>query len=170
LSLLEEVLSSVEDPSKLSFLIGVESLSDRMLQHMNKGITVRNIIDTLNLLIKYNCIVYLSTIWGWNVLTKQDIINFDKALDEIDCSKLSIIIQRLKVPFYFENRFVEEFGGCRKVYVPQVMPEIKHPRAPMFRREGFAWLYALPPEQDMLNCQGLDMVTSHPWQRIQYSH
>jgi RimJ/RimL family protein N-acetyltransferase len=69
---LREVIPKVP-AEKLSFTIGVEFPSNRMLRHMRKGLTVESLIKVINYLYDSGAYLLLTYITGWDNLIPEDI-------------------------------------------------------------------------------------------------
>lgn len=94
---LKDILPQLTDPKRFIFRIGVEFPSNRMLQKMNKGVTVKEIIQVVNLLEEYECRKTLFYIIGWQDLVKEDLIEaqryFETLLDKEDVKTTHCISQ-----------------------------------------------------------------------------
>ena len=77
LGVLEKALQVVnrdaDGKSLIRLCFGVECPSDRMLQWMDKGTTVDNLLKITDLLVKYDCPFTFSLIEGWTNLEASDV-------------------------------------------------------------------------------------------------
>jgi len=64
-------------------LTGVEMPSNRMLNEMNKGSSLKHILEFFKLFKKYNCQPAISLIFGWNSLISKDIENAKTFFNEL---------------------------------------------------------------------------------------
>jgi hypothetical protein len=84
-NILENILIEWEKRGRqpnIRLMIGIDFLSNKMLQYIRKNHTIEDAIKVLKILEKYNVDTIISTIMGWPVLTEQDLINMNKYLQE----------------------------------------------------------------------------------------
>jgi len=79
---LSESLPKCERPELFSFSIGVEFPSNKMQRFMKKFLTTDLILKTTKLLTDFGCRVRYSMIVGWSVLTKDDLVEAQKFVEE----------------------------------------------------------------------------------------
>jgi radical SAM superfamily enzyme len=107
----KDVLVEILNPNRISFQIGIEFLSNRMLEYMNKGLTVDDYVGTITLLQELNFSINLNIILGWNNLTFNDVKEFNNALEKFDSSKVRIVLGRFyatnETKPYFEKDIIE---------------------------------------------------------------
>ncbi|MCB0367016.1 MAG: hypothetical protein H6624_17575 [Bdellovibrionaceae bacterium] len=61
------------DLRRFWWLVGLEFPSNRMLKHMKKGTTLKNILEFCKIAEDHGTKLVISTIFGWNNLTKEDV-------------------------------------------------------------------------------------------------
>lgn len=64
--------------AKLVFHIGVECPSDHMLEHMNKGTSVKTIVEMISLIYSYGHSIAATFIVGWKALQESDLKEIEK--------------------------------------------------------------------------------------------
>lgn len=100
---------------KLKFVVGVgiEFPSDRMYSYVNKGIKLKEMIESIKTLSNLeNVTLILTAILGWNNLTDIDIVELEKFLNEIKGQNINkIILHRLRYP---HNREIHNNGKVLK--------------------------------------------------------
>lgn len=75
------------------FLLGVDFPSQRMLDYMQKNLTIDGILHTINTIADYcneNVQIHLSFILGWNNLTYKDIRELEVFLNQLPYDKVKI--------------------------------------------------------------------------------
>lgn len=87
---LEEIYNSCDfDFSKMKFYMGIEFPSNRMLKWMNKGVTVNELSEFLNLTHKLKAKTIISYILGWNNLIQDDITEVKEFMESLPKNDLN---------------------------------------------------------------------------------
>lgn len=82
---LKRILPLCTNPSKtLSFFIGLEFTSNRMLKYINKGITLESYLKLQDLLYQYKIKTATKLLLGWNNLIEYDIIETQNFLNRLN--------------------------------------------------------------------------------------
>jgi len=81
---LKKVLNDVKKSEHLTFCMGVEFPSDRMLRWMNKGTTVKELLQVINLFVEHGCQFRLSYMTEWPNLTRNDLDEARKFFDSLE--------------------------------------------------------------------------------------
>lgn len=125
-----EKLKGLTKPPKLRVSLGLEYPTDRMLQFMNKGFSLQDIINMVNLLKDYNSIISAGFIIGWPTLTWDDVTELCKSSEEIqkiDYGRITRLVFQDGTKFY--NQFIDRaekshfFGEFMDYYEPYLDEE-----------------------------------------------
>jgi hypothetical protein len=116
----KSIISEIKDPKRISFSIGAEFLSDRMLKYIRKAANLNEYIETINFLQSLNIIIHLNLLIRLNTLIVDDVKEFTSTLKKIDCSKIHMDLNELCMNTANEKNFEPDFKDCEKipVYVP----------------------------------------------------
>ena len=115
----KNIIKTIINPERLSISIGVEFFSNKMLKHINKGVTVDDCINTINLINYFKIKLRINIIFGWNNLTIADVNEFKNCLSKIDCSSASCAISRLIILKGITNKYLEDdFIGLDREIIP----------------------------------------------------
>jgi hypothetical protein len=71
-------------PDQFRWVVGIEWPSDRMLAYMKKGTTNDHLLQLLRLAGKYQVPVGMPFIFGWNNLTKDDVLHAKQFINEVE--------------------------------------------------------------------------------------
>jgi hypothetical protein len=76
---LEKILKTRRDEfPNVVFFLGIDFLGNRMLNYMNKGYTVDDIMETLRIIREYNLKATISSIVRWPIFTEEDVQEVEK--------------------------------------------------------------------------------------------
>lgn len=105
---LNDVLPSLQvDPKHLGFNVGIEFPSNHMLEHMKKGVTVKEYLDFIKLTDSIGSMLHFNLIIGWKNTTWDDVREVDNFLNQLyKISKPNSITVNLYPLIIVENRYV----------------------------------------------------------------
>jgi hypothetical protein len=117
------------DGSHLYFDLGIEVPSDRMLNWMKKGSTVKNYLNVIDLLYKQNCRMHFNLMTEWPNITEEDVDSIGRfllELEKIGCAK-NVTANLYPIQIVYDRQFFHEFKDVYKEHNPFWDMDIYHP-------------------------------------------
>jgi len=132
---LEEIFKYRDDKfPQVKFIVGAEFPTERMLKYIQKNVTVKGIIDIVNMIANYaheDIQVQLPFILGWNNLVSNDIKELELFFKQLPFDKVKItfsanlLVAKLHTPVYdtYEKQEDLTVGPFRYGFTPKISKE-----------------------------------------------
>jgi len=112
----QETLPRVTKPENLTWYLGVEFPSKRILDNMSKGVTLDSLIETINTISSFGCKIILSHISRWPDLKERDLEDASYFVDRVNIEN---VLHRFKPLFIKTSSNLEkEIKGTSISYGP----------------------------------------------------
>jgi len=100
---LKRILPTIPDPTQLVFAVGIEFPSDQVLRFMNKGVTVKEQLEVINLITSYGHNLMLFYIVDWPNLTREDVDSAKLFFNSFSASANKLTMHRYGALVIYEN-------------------------------------------------------------------